>query len=97
MQKYKGYIQWFYHKVIETKCSGHFKLKAEYTVEDKRVRHFCVNKNYCIKYIVNKINGEKEKRTVCTKYFFIKTQYITEVAARKSFVWRLLLKHFKWY
>ena len=27
----------FYHKVIEAKCSGNFKLKAGYTTEDKRV------------------------------------------------------------
>ena len=51
----------FYHKVIETKCSGNFKLKAGYTTEEKKVWHFCVNKNYCIKYIINKINGEKRQ------------------------------------
>ena len=60
----------FYHKVIEAKCSGNFKLKAGYTTEDKRVWWFSVNKNYCIKDIINKISGEKEERIACTKYFF---------------------------
>ena len=36
----------FYHKVIEAKCGGNFKLKAGYTAEEKRVWRFCVNKNY---------------------------------------------------
>ena len=61
----------FYQKVIEAKCSGNFKLKAGYTAEEKRVWRFCVNKNYCVKDVINKINGEKEKRIVCTKYFFL--------------------------
>ena len=60
----------FYDKVIEAKCSGNFKLKAGYTAEEKRVWRFCV-KNYCIKDIINKINGEKEKIFACAKYFFL--------------------------
>ena len=75
-----------YQKVIEVKCSGNFKLKAGYTAEQKRVWRFYVNKNYCIKDVINKINGEKEERIVCTKYFFLMflkhAQRITEVAAR---------------
>ena len=59
-----------YQKVIEAKCSGNFKLKAGYTAEEKRVCHFCVNKNYCIKDVINKINGEKEKRIVCARFSF---------------------------
>ena len=27
----------FYHKVIEAKCGGNFKLKVRYTAEEKRV------------------------------------------------------------
>ena len=77
-----------YQKVIEAKCSGNFKLKAGYTAEEKRVWRFCVNKNYCIKDVINKINGEKEKRIVCTKYFFLMflkhAQRITEVAERSA-------------
>ena len=61
----------FYDKVIEAKCSGNFKLKAGYTAEEKRVWCFCVKKNYCIKDIINKINGEKEKVIACTKYIFL--------------------------
>ena len=91
----------FYHKLIEAKCSGNFKLKAGYTAEEKRVWRFCVNKNYFIKDIINKINDEKEKRIVCTKYFFFMflkhAQCITEVVARRCFVRRLLLKDFNWY
>ena len=60
-----------YQKVTEAKCSGNFKLKAGYTAEEERVWCFCVNKNYCVKDVVNKINGEKEKRIVCTIYFFL--------------------------
>ena len=60
-----------YQKVIEAKCSGNFKSKAGYTAEEKRVWRFCVNKNYCVKDVINKINGEKKKRIVCTKYFFL--------------------------
>ena len=60
-----------YQKVIEAKCSGNFKLKVGYTAEEKRVWRFCVNKNYCDKDVINKINGEKEKRIVCTNYFFL--------------------------
>ena len=60
-----------YQKVIEAKCSGNFKLKAGYTAEEKRVWRFCVNKNYCFKDVINKINGEKEKRILCTNYFFL--------------------------
>ena len=30
-----------------------------------------MNKNYCIKDVIDKINGEKEKRIVCTTYFFL--------------------------
>ena len=55
----------FYQKIIEA-CSGSFKLKAGYTAEEKRVWRFSVNKNYCIKDIINKINGEKEKKITCT-------------------------------
>ena len=91
----------FYHQVIESKCSGNFKLKAGHTAEEKRIWRFYVNKNYCLKEIINKINSEKEKRIVCTKYFFLMflkhAQCITEVAARRCFVRRLLLKHFNWY
>ena len=60
-----------YQKVIEAKCSGNFKLKAGYTAEEKRVWRFCVNKNYFVKDVINKINGEKEKRIVSTNYFFL--------------------------
>ena len=63
-QKYKSVKtirNGFYHKVIEAKCSGNFKLKAGYTAEEKRVWRFCVNKNYFVKDVINKINGEKEK------------------------------------
>ena len=91
----------FYHKVIAAKCSGNFKSKAGYTAEEKRVWRFFVNKNYCIKDIINKTNGEKEKRIACTKYFFFMflkhAQCITKVATRKCFVRRLLLKQFNWY
>ena len=59
----------FYQKIIEASCSGNFNLKAGYIAEEKRVWRFSVNKNYCIKDIINKINGEKEKRIACTKYF----------------------------
>ena len=52
----------FYHKVIEAKYSGNFKLNAGYTAEEQRVWRFSVNKNYCTKDIINKINGEKEKK-----------------------------------
>ena len=80
----------FYHKLIEVKCSGSFKLKAGHTAKENRVWCFCVNKIYCIKDIISKINGEKEKRIVCTKYFFFMflkhAQRITEVAARRCFV-----------
>ena len=76
----------FYHKVIEAKCSGKFKSKTRYTAEKKRVWRFYVNKNYCIKDIINKMIGEKDKRIVCTKYFFFRflkqAQCITEVTAR---------------
>ena len=60
-----------YQKVIEAKCSGNFKLKAGYTAEEKRVWRFFVNKNYCVKDVIIKINGEKEKRIACTNYFFL--------------------------
>ena len=59
-----------------------------------RVWRFYVKKNYYIKGIINKINVEKEKIIVCTKYFFLlflkHGQRITEVAARRCFVRRLL-------
>ena len=75
-----------YQKVIKAKCSGNFKSKAGYTAEEKRVWRFCVNKNYCIKDVINKINGEKGKRIVCIKYFFLMflkhAQRITDVAIR---------------
>ena len=75
-----------YQKVIKAKCSGNFKLKAGYTAEEKRAWRFCANKNYFVKDVINKINGEKEKRTVCTKYFFLMFQSLSrrvaEVAAR---------------
>ena len=58
-------------KVIDANCSGNFKLKAGYTAEEKRVWRFCVDKNYCVKDVINKINGGKKKRIVCTKYFFL--------------------------
>ena len=55
----------------------------------KTVWRFCVNKNYYIKYIINKINGGKEKIIVCTKYFFFiflkHAQCIIEVAAWRCF------------
>ena len=77
------------------------KLKAVYIAEKKRVWRLCLNKNKCIKYIINKINGEKEKRIAYTKYFFFMflkhAQYFTEVATRRYFVQRLFLKHFHWY
>ena len=80
---------------------GDFKSAAGYTVDEKRLWRFCVNKNYCVKDIINQINGEKEKRIACTKYFFFMFlkhgQCITEVAARRSFVRTLLLKDFSWY
>ena len=94
----------FYLKVIEAKCTvhkGNFKLKVEYTAEEKRVWRFCLNKNYYIKDNISKINVEKEKITVCKKYFFLMflkhAQRITEAFARRCFVRRLLLKHFNWY
>ena len=91
----------FYHKVIEAKCSGKFKLKAGYTAEEKKVWCFRGNKSYYIKDIIYKINGEKEKGIVCTKYFFFMflkhAQCITEVAARRCYVRKLLLKHFNCY
>ena len=75
-----------YQKVIESKSSGNFKLKAGYTAERKRVCRFCVNKNDCLKDVINKINSEKNKRIVYTKYLFLmflkRAQRITEVAAR---------------
>ena len=90
----------FYHKVIEAKCSGIFKLKAGYTAEEQRVWHFSVNKNYCIEDTINKINGEKEKRIACIKYFFFMflkhAQCITEVAARRCFVQRLLKRFYSY-
>ena len=62
---------------------------------------FFLNKSYCIRHIVNKINDEKEKRITCTKCFFFMllkhAQCITEVASRSCFVQKLLLKHFDWY
>ena len=80
---------------------GDFKSAAGYTVDEKRLWRFCVNKNYCVKDIINQINGEKEKRIACTKYFFFMflndTQCITELAARRRFTQRLLLKHFNWF
>ena len=57
----------FYRKIIESKCSRKFKLKAGYTAEEQRVWRFSVNKNYWIKDI---ISSKKEKRIACTKYFF---------------------------
>ena len=91
----------YYQKTTEAYCSGNFKLKAGYTAEEKRVWRFSVNKNCCIKNVINKINDEREKRIACTRYFvfmFLKdAQCITEVAARRYFVQRLLLKHFNWY
>ena len=76
-----------YQKAIEAKCSGNFKLKAAYTAEEKRVWRFCVNKKYCIKDVINKINGANKKRIVCTKHLFLMystmhAKHITEVAAR---------------
>ena len=71
IQNCKGYRGWLLLGIVEAKCSGNFKLKARYTAEEKRVLRFCVNKNYCIKDIINKINSEKEKRVACTKYFFL--------------------------
>ena len=51
--------------------------------------------------LINKINGEKEKRIACTKYLFFlflkRAQCITEVAAGKCFVQRLLSKQINWY
>ena len=46
-------------------------LKAGYIADKKRASLFCVNKNFCVKDVINKINGEKEKRIACTKYFFL--------------------------
>ena len=60
-----------YHKVIAAKCSGNFKLIAGYAAEEKRVWRFCVNKNYCIKNIINKINGEKEKELHLQSFSFL--------------------------
>ena len=59
-----------YQKVIEAKCSGNFKLKAGYTAEEKRVWRFCVSKNYCVKDVINKINGEKRKELYVQIIFF---------------------------
>ena len=60
-----------------------------------------MKKNYYIKDIINKIIGEKDQIIVCTKYFifvFLKqAQRITEVAAQRCFVRRLLLINFNWY
>ena len=60
---------YFYQKIIEA-CSGSFNLKAGYTAEEKRAWRFSVNKNYRIKDIINKINGEKEKKITCTNISF---------------------------
>ena len=60
----KALEDYLYEKVTEAKCSGNFKLKAWYTAEEKRVCRFCENKNYCIKDVINKINGEKEMNKV---------------------------------
>ena len=60
----------FYHKVIEAKWGENFRLKAGYTAGEQRLWRFSVNKNYCIKDIYIKINGEKQKSNACTSYFF---------------------------
>ena len=74
-------------------------VRQDILLKRKRVWRFFVNKNFYIKGIIN--NGEKEKIIVSTKYFFFMflkhAQRITEVAARRCFVRRLLLKHFNWY
>ena len=57
-------------KVIEAKCSGNFKSKAGYTAEEKRVWRFCVNKNYCVKDIINKITGKKREKNCMYKETF---------------------------
>ena len=86
----------FTRKCSGKKCSGNFKLKARCIAKKKRVCHFCLNKNYCISYIINKINGEKVKKIVYTKCFLFTllthAQCITEVTARRCFVRNLLLK-----
>ena len=68
----------FYQKIMEGNCSGNFKLKAGYTADEKRVWRFSVNKNHCIKDIINKINDEKEKRIACRKYFHLVNTYINK-------------------
>ena len=57
-------------QVIEAKCSENFKLKAGYTAEEQRVRRFSVNKNYCIKDIINKINEKKENNCMYKVFLF---------------------------
>ena len=59
-----------YQKVIEAKCSGNFKSKAGYTAEEKRVLRFCVNKNYCVKDVINKITGKKREKNCMYKESF---------------------------
>ena len=58
-------------KAIEDDLYQKVTEKTGYAVEEKRVWRFCVNKNYCVRDVISKINGEKEKRIVCTKYFFL--------------------------
>ena len=68
----------FYQKIMEGNFSGNFNLKAGYTADEKRVWLFSVNKNHCIKDIINKINDEKEKRIACRKYFHLINTYINK-------------------
>ena len=71
---------------------------------DKKISEIEIMFIYYFTYLyllINKINGEKEKRIACTKYLFFlflkRAQCITEVAAGKCFVQRLLSKQINWY
>ena len=75
--------------VLKTSFEGEVKrclqdvfIKTNVCWEDillkRRVWRFCVNKNYCDKDVINKINHEKEKRIICTKYFFLMVKHVTK-------------------
>ena len=64
------------------RCLQDVFIKTNVCWEDillkRRVWRFCVNKNYCDKDVINKINHEKEKRIICTKYFFLMVKHVTK-------------------
>ena len=47
------------------------QIKVGYTAKEKRVWRFSVDKNYCIKYIINKVNGQKKRKELHVQSIYL--------------------------